>query len=81
MYYANLMEECWLDILGAGRDAPGQPRASGRRKEDRSMKWGGFNREGERKMRKLFGGKALYVLLTIAAAGLLMSEVLKWRPG
>jgi hypothetical protein len=23
----------------------------------------------------------LYVLLTIAAAGLLMSECLKWRPG
>jgi hypothetical protein len=45
------------------------------------MKWGGFNREGERTMKKLLGGKALYVLLTIAAAGLLMSEVLKWRPG
>jgi hypothetical protein len=45
------------------------------------MKWGGFNREGERKMKKLFGGKVLYVLLTIAAAGLLMSECLKWRPG
>ncbi len=45
------------------------------------MKWGGFNREGERKMKKLLGGKALYVLMTIAAAGLLMSEVLKWRPG
>jgi hypothetical protein len=50
-------------------------------KEDVTMKWGGFNREGEKKMRKLFGGKALYVLLTIAAAGLLMGEMLKWRPG
>lgn len=45
------------------------------------MKWGGFNREGERKMKKLFGVKAMYVLLTIAAAAVLMSEVLKWRPG
>jgi hypothetical protein len=45
-----------------------------------SMKWGGFNREGEKKMRKLFGGKALTVLLAIAALGLLMSETLKWRP-
>ena len=50
-------------------------------KEETSMKWGGFNREGERKMKKLLGGKALYVLLTVAAAGLLMSEMLKWRPG
>ncbi len=50
-------------------------------KEEMDMKWGGFNREGERKMKKLLGGKALYVLMTIAAAGLLMSEVLKWRPG
>jgi hypothetical protein len=77
MYYANLMEECWLDILGGGREG-GQRDVP---KEGRRMKWGGFNREGERKMRKLFGGKALYVLLTIVAAGLLMSEMLKWRPG
>jgi hypothetical protein len=49
--------------------------------KETAMKWGGFNREGERKMKKLLGGKALYVLLTIAAAGLLMSEMLKWRPG
>ncbi len=44
------------------------------------MKWGGFNREGEKKMKKLFSGKALTVLLAIAALGLLMSETLKWRP-
>jgi hypothetical protein len=44
------------------------------------MKWGGFNREGERKMKKLFGGKAMYVLLTIAAAALVLCETLKWRP-
>ncbi len=45
------------------------------------MKWGGFSREGERKMKKLLSGKAMYVLLTIAAAALVMLETLKWRPG
>ncbi len=45
------------------------------------MKWGGFNREGETKMKRLLSGKAMYVLLTIAAAAVLMSEMLKWRPG
>jgi hypothetical protein len=44
------------------------------------MKWGGFNREGEKKMKKLFGGKALVVLMTIAAAAMVLSETLKWRP-
>jgi hypothetical protein len=44
------------------------------------MKWGGFNREGEKKMKKLLSGKAMYVLLTIAAAALVLSETLKWRP-
>ncbi len=45
------------------------------------MKWGGFNREGEKKMKKLLGGKAMYILLTIAAAALVLTESLKWRPG
>jgi len=44
------------------------------------MKWGGFNREGERTMKKLLGGKALFVLMTIAAAAMVLSETLKWRP-
>jgi hypothetical protein len=60
----------WL--LGFTRAAAG--------KEDWNMKWGGFNREGEKKMKKLFGGKALLVLLTIAAAAMVLSESLKWRP-
>ncbi len=44
------------------------------------MKWGGFNREGERKVRRLFGGKALLVVLTVAAAAMVLMETLKWRP-
>ncbi len=44
------------------------------------MKWGGFNREGERKMKKLVSGKALFVLMTLAAAAMVLSESLKWRP-
>ena len=48
------------------------------------MKWGGFNREGERKLRrvidKLFKGKTMYYLLTIATLGLLLAENIKWRP-
>jgi hypothetical protein len=44
------------------------------------MKWGGFTREGERKMQKLFRGKALLVVLTVAAAAMVLMETLKWRP-
>ncbi len=81
MYYASLTEETWLGILDAGQPEVRLCHRDGSEKEERAMKWGGFNREGEKKMKKLFGGKVLYVLLTIAAAGLLMSETLKWRPG
>ncbi len=63
----------------AGEHRSRYPKAS--EKEDRAMKWGGFSREGERKMKKLLSGKAMYVLLTIAAAALVMLETLKWRPG
>ncbi|MEW5825360.1 MAG: hypothetical protein AB1778_00855 [Candidatus Bipolaricaulota bacterium] len=45
------------------------------------MKWGGFNREGEKKMRKLFGARTMFVLMTLAAAALAIGETLKWRPG
>ena len=44
------------------------------------MKWGGYNRKGEEKMKKLFSGKAMYYLLAIAALGLLLAESIKWRP-
>jgi len=81
MYYASLTEECRLDILDADQSECHAVHRDGSEKEEKAMKWGGFNREGEKKMKKLFGGKVLYVLLTIAAAGLLMSETLKWRPG
>ncbi|MCK5584679.1 hypothetical protein KAJ02_01275 [Candidatus Bipolaricaulota bacterium] len=49
------------------------------------MKWGGYNRKGEERMQKviakIFGGKAMYYLLTIAVLGLLLAENIKWRPG
>jgi hypothetical protein len=44
------------------------------------MKWGGYNRKGEERMKKLFSGKAMYYLLTIATLGLLLAESIKWRP-
>jgi hypothetical protein len=44
------------------------------------MKWGGYNRKGEERMKKLFGTKPMYYLLTIAALGLLLAETIKWRP-
>ncbi len=49
------------------------------------MKWGGYNRKGEERMKrvfsKLFSGKTMYYLLAIAALGLLLAENFKWRPG
>ena len=44
------------------------------------MKWGGYNRKGEERMKKLLGGKAAYYLLTFAALALLLAESIKWRP-
>ena len=48
------------------------------------MKWGGYNRKGEEKMnkvlRKLFGARGTYYLLTFAALALLLAESIKWRP-
>ncbi len=44
------------------------------------MKWGGFNRKGEERMKKLFSGKAVYYLLTIATLAMLLAENIKWRP-
>ena len=44
------------------------------------MKWGGYNRKGEERMKKLFSGKAVYYLLTIATLALLFAESIKWRP-
>ncbi len=49
------------------------------------MKWGGYNRKGEERMNKIakrvFGGKGLYFLLTIAGLALLLAESVKWCPG
>ena len=48
------------------------------------MKWGGYNRRGEERVRKalhkLFGAKTIYYLLTFAAVGMLLAENIKWRP-
>jgi len=45
------------------------------------MKWGGYNRDGEARMKKLFSGRTLYFLLTIGTLALLLAENIKWRPG
>jgi hypothetical protein len=45
------------------------------------MKWGGFNRKGEEKVKKLFSGKTAYYLMSLAMLGLLLCESFKWRPG
>jgi len=45
------------------------------------MKWGGYNRNGEARMKKLFGGRTMYFLLTIGTLALLLAESIKWRPG
>jgi len=45
------------------------------------MKWGGYNRKGEERMKKLLSGRTMYYLLMIAALGLLLAENFKWRPG
>jgi len=44
------------------------------------MKWMGYNRKGEEKMRRLFGAKWLYYLLALASLGLLLGASFKWRP-
>ena len=44
------------------------------------MKWGGYNKKGEERMKKLFGTKTVYYLLTIATLALLLAESIKWRP-
>ena len=44
------------------------------------MKWGGYNRRGEEKMKKLSSGKTMYYLLAIATLGLLLAESIKWHP-
>ncbi|MEE8593475.1 MAG: hypothetical protein V3T03_05050 [Candidatus Bipolaricaulota bacterium] len=44
------------------------------------MKWRGYNRKGEGKMKKLFSGKTMYYLLAIATLGLVLAESIKWRP-
>jgi hypothetical protein len=49
-------------------------------KEANMMKWGGYNRKGEERMKKLFSGKVAYYLLTIAGLALLLAESIKWSP-
>jgi len=44
------------------------------------MKWGGYNRKGEARMKKLFSGQTMYYLLAIATLGLLLAESFKWHP-
>ncbi len=44
------------------------------------MKWGGYTRKGEERMKKLFSGKATYYLLAITLLALLLAENIKWSP-
>jgi len=44
------------------------------------MKWGGYNRNGEERMKRLFSGKTAYYLLTLTALALLLAESFKWHP-
>ncbi len=44
------------------------------------MKWGGYTRNGEERMKKLFGRKSVWYLLTLAAVGLLLAQNIKWSP-
>jgi hypothetical protein len=43
------------------------------------MKWEGYNRRGGQAMKKLFGAKGLYYLLTIVTLGLLLGASVKWH--
>jgi hypothetical protein len=43
------------------------------------MKWCGYTDRGVEKMAKLFGGKAAYYLLAIAALGVLLGASVKWH--
>ena len=44
------------------------------------MKWGGYTRKGEARMKKLFSGKVMFYVLTLAALALLLAESIKWSP-
>jgi hypothetical protein len=44
------------------------------------MKWCGNNRSGEERMKKLFGRKSVWYLLTLAVAGLLLAQSIRWHP-
>ena len=43
------------------------------------MKWCGHTARGVETMKKLFGGRAAYYLLAIAAVGLLLGASVKWH--
>jgi len=44
------------------------------------LKWGGYNRKGAERVRKLFSGRAMYYLVTLAALALLLAQSIKWHP-
>ena len=44
------------------------------------MKWGGYTRKGEERIKKLFSGKVMFYVLTLAALALLLAESIKWSP-
>ena len=48
------------------------------------MKWGGYNRNGEKRIRRvfrtLFGAKGTWYMLTLAVLALLLAQNIKWHP-
>ena len=46
----------------------------------RALKWGGYNRKAEERMKRLFSGKSVWYLLTLAVLGLLLAQNIKWHP-
>ena len=44
------------------------------------MKWGGYNRKGEERMKKLFSGKVACYVMTLTTLALLLAESIKWSP-
>jgi len=81
VYLICKVDERSMDGYSISSVAGASPRGRNTRGEEVAMKWGGFNKKGEEKMKKLLGGKAAFYLVSLAMLGLLLCESFKWRPG
>jgi hypothetical protein len=83
LYLICKVDERSMD--GYSMSSVADPRSRGFAKtrdgEEVGMKWGGFNRKAEEKVRKLLGAKVACYLVSLAMLGLLLCESFKWRPG